>query len=116
MNKEQNIDLSRNDGNTKLGEVLSIGKKIKFSREKKPYYIRAMNDRFIICTKPFNLQKTVLYTIIDLQKNIRGTENLIFCMGFETDEDCNEALERLTNGETEVSHRNRIELDIEYVI
>lgn len=34
-------------------------------------------------------------------------------MGAETKEQCEEMLERLTQGETEVSHRNRVPLDIE---
>jgi siroheme synthase len=88
-----------------------MGYKIFFEREKKPYTVRACDDRFFICTKPFNPKKTVQYTIVDLKQFIRGTENLIFCMGFESDEDCQEALVRLQTGETEVSHRNRIILD-----
>ncbi len=94
---------------------MQVGDKVKFAKEKRPYTVRACNDRFIICTKPFNPRRTVLYTIIDLEKNIRGTENLIFCMGFETDELCNEALERLANGESDISRRNFIELDIEQI-
>jgi methylphosphotriester-DNA--protein-cysteine methyltransferase len=88
------------------------GDKIWFRPEKKPYQVRAFDERFIICTKPYNPQRTVMYTIIDLQKGIRGTENLVFCMGFESDEDCMEALKRLQTGETEVSYRNRVSLDI----
>lgn len=90
----------------------AIGDKIWFMREKWPYKVRSCDERFVICTKPFNPKKTVLYTIIDLKENIRGTENLIFCEGFETDEDCNEALVRLQSGETELSSRNYVELDI----
>ncbi|WP_148289423.1 hypothetical protein [Fibrella aestuarina] len=30
-------------------------------------------DRFLICTKPFNPRRTVLYTIVDLKKGIHGT-------------------------------------------
>jgi len=88
------------------------GQKIWFKKDVKPYTIRCRNERYLICTKPFNLKKTVIYTIVDLKKGIRGTENLIFCMGFEGDEDCKEALGRLTSEETEVSHRNFVELDI----
>lgn len=98
--------------NTLLPAVFSVGAKIKFSSEKKPYTIRACDERFVICTKPFNPKRTVLYTIVDLKEQVRGTENLIFCMGFEDDEDCNEALKRLQSGESEVSHRNRVALDI----
>lgn len=89
-----------------------VGDKIKFIEEKKPYSIIACDDRYLICTKPYNPKRTVIYTIVDLQENIRGTENMIFCLGFETKEDCDEALIRLQSGESEISRRNRIQLNI----
>lgn len=89
------------------------GDKIKFVEERYAYTVQAADERFLICTKPFNLRHTVLYTIVDLQKQIRGTENLIFCAGFETRTLCEEALARLAAGETEVSYRNRIPLKID---
>lgn len=88
------------------------GQKIYFAFEKRPYTVKACNERFAVCTKPYNLKKTVFYTIIDLDRNVRGTENLIFCMGYETDELCAEGLERLAKGESEVSHRNKVPIDI----
>lgn len=90
----------------------SYGQLIKFATDKRPFKIRACNERFLVCTKPFNLKKTVIYTIVDLEKNIRGTENLTFCMGFETDQECKEALERLTSGVSEITRRNFVPLDI----
>lgn len=92
--------------------IFQVGQKITFAEEKRPYTVRACNDRYAICTKPFNLKNTVLYTIVDLKNNIRGTENLIFCMGFEDDEECKEALERLEKEESEISKRNYIGLNI----
>ncbi len=89
-----------------------LNQRIWVSHEVRPYKVRACDDRFAICTKPLNCKKTVLYTIIDLERGERGTENLIFCMGFETDQDCQEALERLQKGESEVSYRNCVKLDI----
>lgn len=89
-----------------------VGDKILFKSEKKSYTVMACDERFIVCTKPFNVKKTVLYTIIDINRNVRGTENLIFCMGFETNDDCQEALKRLQLGESEVSYRNYVKLDI----
>jgi len=86
--------------------------KIKFAEEKQAYTIQAKNERFLVCTKPFNPRKTVLYTIVDLVKKIRGTENLIFCMGFETVELCEEALRRIVSGESKISKRNQIPLCI----
>lgn len=90
-----------------------INDKIKFRDEKQRYTVQACNARFCVCTKPFNARRTVLYTVIDFKLNIRGTENLIFGMGAETREQCEEMLQRLISGETEISHRNRIALDIE---
>jgi hypothetical protein len=89
------------------------GDKIFFAGERLSFTVRASNDRFIICTRK-HFGKP-LYTIVDLEKKIRGTENLIFCMGFESDQDCEEALERLTSGESEVSHRNFVYLHIKKI-
>jgi len=94
---------------------LKVGTKIKFTSEKQRYTVQASNRRFAVCTKPLNVQRTVLYTIIDFKEGVRGTENLIFCAGFETRKLCEEALGRLERGESEVSYRNRIPLDIERV-
>lgn len=97
------------------GKPLVVGEKIKFYEEKQAYTVRASNIVFAVCTKPMNALKTVLYTIIDFNQNIRGTENLIFGFGAETDKQCREMLDRLTNGESEVSSRNEISLRIEKV-
>jgi len=94
-------------------EEYKVGDKIRFVEEKRPYIIQARNARFLICTKPFNLKSSVMYTIVDLEENIRGTENLVFGMGFENKSLCEEALKRLSSRETEVSHRNRIALNID---
>lgn len=87
------------------------GDKVKFANEAKAYTVRCANDRFAICTKPFNAKRTVLYTIIDFQERRRGPENLIFGMGAETDEQCEAMLARLVSGETAVSRRHGIDLD-----
>jgi hypothetical protein len=95
-----------------LDAALIVGQRIWFAGEARPYRVRAANDRFVICTKPFNPRRTVLYTVIDLQEGVRGTENLIFGMGAETDADCAEMLARLAEGESAVSHRNRVPLEV----
>lgn len=98
------------------------GTRIKFKEERQCYTVRAIGKRYAVCTKPFNAQKTLLYTVIDFELAIRGTENLVFGMGAETDEDCEEMIWRLETPEkwygnhnrtaSEVSHRNRIDLHI----
>ena len=92
---------------------IEVGSKIKFVEEKQKYTVMASNVAFAVCTKPMNALKTVLYSVIDWHQKIRGTENLIFGMGAETKEDCEEMLERFTQGESEISHRNWIQLNIE---
>jgi hypothetical protein len=91
------------------------GDHVRFAGERRSYTVRAANERFAVCTKPFAPKKTVIYTVIDFAKGIRGTENLIFCQGAETDEQCEQMLARLTAGESEVSRRNRVDLEIEKV-
>lgn len=107
-----------------------IGTKIYFKGEKRPYTVRARSRRFLVCTKPFNPQKTVLYTIIDRDHKVRGTENLIFGMGAETDQDCADMIDRLEGiwrfqdpagklpwfDPTCISSRNNVLLEIEKVV
>lgn len=95
-----------------------LGTRIWFDGEKQPYRVRARSARYLVCTKPFNLKRTTIYTIVDLEENVRGTENLIFGAGQETDEQCAETIDRLEGRDidlgwaTEVSHRNRVRLEI----
>lgn len=92
--------------------------KIWFEEEKRPYTIQARSDRFLVCTKPLAIHKTVLYTIVDTKELIRGTENLIFGIGAESRKDCEEMISRLEGlnqdigFQTEISYRNRIPLKI----
>ncbi|MBY3434797.1 hypothetical protein [Rhizobium laguerreae] len=89
-----------------------VGNRIWFASEKRPYKVRARNARYLICTKPFNPKKTVLYTIIDLDEEVRGPDNLIFGVGYEDEASIAENMRSLAAGEMEVSHRNRIDLDV----
>jgi hypothetical protein len=105
----------------KVGDIyldnskLPVGSKVKFKEEKQSYTVQASNIAFTVCTKPFNCQKTVLYTIINWMEKIRGPEGIVFGMGAESKEDCEEMLERLTQGETQISYRNNIPLNIEFL-
>jgi hypothetical protein len=92
---------------------VSIGDKVYIPNQKKPYRVKARDDRYIICTKPFNPKKTVLYFIVDLKYKWRAPDNMIFCSGYETDEDCKERLEELQDGTIELSRRRGIPLDID---
>lgn len=83
---------------------------IRFKPRGMPFTVQARNRRFIIATRPFAPKKTVLYTVIDLKEQVRGPDNLIFCMGYETREACELRLIDLVDGSAEVSHRKRVPL------
>lgn len=92
---------------------LKVGDKVYISNEKRPYRVRCRDDRYIICTKPMNIYHTVLYFIIDLVDKWRAPDNMIFCSGYETNEECLERLKELQDGRIELSSRRGIPLDIE---
>ncbi len=92
---------------------VKVGDEVYVPNQKKPYKVRARDDRYIICTKPFNPQHTVLYFIVDLVKKWRAPDNMIFCLGYETVEDCQERLAELQSGEIELSRRRGVPLDID---
>jgi len=96
---------------------LKVGDKIKFQKEKHRYTIQAKSDRFIVCTKPFNARKTYLYTIIDLERLVRGAIGLVFGLTDDVNnsESAQECINDLENGEYEVSHRNCVKLDVEVI-
>lgn len=88
---------------------VKIGDKVElpFYDEANPYTVRARDDRYIICTN------NECYFIVDLERQVRGADNMVFCSGYETDEDCQERLGELQRGEIEVSYRNVVPLDID---
>ena len=92
---------------------VEAGDRVYIPKEKRPYKVRARDDRYIICTKPYNPQHTFMYFIIDLEEKRRGPDNMVFCFGYESDEDCMERLKELQEGKIEVSRRRDVPLDIE---
>ena len=92
-------------------ENVKAGDRVYVPNEKRPYTVRCRDERYIVCTKQFNLRHTVLYFIIDLQERIRGPDDRVFCFGYETDEDCAERLKELETGDISVSSRRCVPLD-----
>lgn len=85
--------------------ALAVGHRVWFEEERMPYTVQARSEQFIVCTKPFAARKTVIYTILDLYRHVRGPDNLVFGMGYETREQCQERLSDLLEGVAEVSYR-----------
>lgn len=105
---------TEHDTNAQLA-FARVGDRVRFQEEKQAYTIQARGERYVVCTKPFNARRTVLYTVVDLAEEIRGTENLVLSAGAETRAQCEEMLARLegrgdTEWATEISHRNRVPL------
>jgi hypothetical protein len=87
--------------------------RLKFDGERMSYTVQAGNDRYLVCTKPFNLKKTYYYTIVDVQEMRRGAINLILGLPMDVDspEKAADLLgEMQANPEWGVSHRNSINL------
>lgn len=82
------------------------GDRIYLQGENRPYKVQASDDRYAVCTKPFNLRHTTQYFIIDGKEEIRGPDDRVFCEGYETTEQCEERLHQLQSGEIAVSRRN----------
>lgn len=88
---------------------LIVGDRVNFAEERNCYTAQAISDdgRWVICTKPFPPQRTVMYTIVDTVNQVRGTDNLVFSFGYETREQCEYSLGLLVSGDMELSHRRR---------
>ncbi len=86
--------------------------RIKLEGERQRYTIMASNGRYFIMVKPFNAQKTYLYTIADLERGVRGPCNLIFGLPCDVDipEGASEALGWIEAGNMDVSFRKCVEL------
>lgn len=99
------------------------GQRIKFAEEKQSYKIVAANERFLICTKPFNAQKTFLYTIVDLEDRRRGPDDKVFGPAYDYNDpaEANKALADLSSDQTDwenslgISHRRDCDLNIDWV-
>lgn len=94
--------------NMNIWKDLKVGDPVYLPMETRPYRVKCRDDRFIICTKPFNLRRTVIYFIVDLKEHRRGPDNMVFCSGYETQEQCEERLKELQEGRIEVSIRHGV--------
>jgi hypothetical protein len=102
-------------GETETSAGLAAGDRVWLGGKKQPWTVRARGSRYIICTKPFNPKRSVLYTIIDLELGIRGTDDCVGSLGYETDVEIAEAMRLLEAGEFEISVRNNVTLDVDRV-
>ena len=95
---------------------LDVGDRVRFGLEpRRPYTVRALSEHFVVCTRPRDFATTgeFVYTVIDWRNGIRGPINVIGqSVDVSTDERCRDLLDDLEAGRWEISHRNRVQLDI----
>lgn len=96
--------------------ALHVGDRVQFTDEhlRVRWTVKAVSvcGRFAILTKPFNLRRTVLYTVADFDAGVRGPDDRVFGPGYETDEQIARALAMFEAGDAEVSVRHDVPLDI----
>lgn len=102
---------------------LLVGDRVAFHGERQARWkVRACGERYVVLTKPFNnFGRTDRsygrhhYTVIDLAEGIRGTDDCVGSLGYESDEEIEHALGRMESGDFEISVRNNVTLDIRRV-
>ena len=88
--------------------VLAVGDRVWFVEERLAYTVQAVSPdgRWVAATKPFAARRTVLYTVIDRDRQVRGRDDH-FGLGYETREACEAAIARFADGSVEHSRRHR---------
>jgi hypothetical protein len=116
---------------------LQLNNKVFFEGERLPYLVKAINDRYAICTRKLNrredaqllwnkvemnafisfteaynhLKTCSVYTIIDFKENKRGTDDYVFSpYDYSIQRDIDEALSDISFGRFSLSKRNLSEL------
>lgn len=82
----------------------ALGEKIRFAEDRKPYTVKAISERFAILTRPVKHkgEKTVLYTIVDIEEMIRGPNDWVLNpYDYKTDEGIAECMTHLNKAEGE---------------
>lgn len=102
--------------------TLNPGDHIKLGKDSNPnkwWEVRAVSDRYAVCVRQadFKPKGTLLYTVIDSEKEIRGPVNLVgYGDGTYSTEQCEEMLTELVTGALEVSHTSNVPYEIrEYI-
>ncbi|MCF7550984.1 hypothetical protein [Pseudonocardia sp. WMMC193] len=94
---------------------LHPGDRVEFRDEPRRVWwtVRAVSTggRWVVLTVPFNVRRTVLYTVIDFVSGVRGPDDY-GGLGYEDDEQIAAALARFEEGDAEVSVRYDVRLDI----
>lgn len=89
---------------------MTVGDRVWFVDETRPYTVQAVSSsgRYVALTKPFAAQRTVLYTVADLERCWRGVDDSLGnSLGYETRAACERAVGLFDSGEFTFSRRHR---------
>jgi hypothetical protein len=89
---------------------MSPGDRVWFAEEARPYTAQAVSGggRYVALTKPFAARRTVLYTVVDTVRGLRGVDDSLGnSLGYETPQECQDAVDRFASGRSEYSQRCR---------
>lgn len=89
---------------------IKVGSRFKFREDNIWFTVQALNERYLICTSETKLGH--FHTILDLEKGIRGDDNMVFHNGYDTVELCEARLKEFDTGDLEISRRNWVQLNI----
>lgn len=93
---------------------IKVGDKVYVSTEKTPYKVMARNERFIICNRPIygkldnDGKRSYWYFICDLERGVRGKDDLIFTIYVETVRTYNAAGELIKTEEVTFNGNGKI--------
>ena len=117
---------------------IKVNDSVCFLNDKLPFLIMARSKRYAIAVRKLNSRVDAnllkyqvemgayssfteayieckdlpIYTIIDFELNVRGSDNMIFgIFDYFDRKDCEKAIQYLESGEMEISHRNRVNLE-----
>ena len=78
---------------------VEVDDKVQFDNEKLYFTVKARNERFIICVRPYKAVGGTWYTIVDLQEHIRGHHDVFRSFDFLKIKDINKVLKMVSDPE-----------------
>jgi len=115
-----------------MKENLKENMEIYFMEENLPYMIKAISDRYAVCTRPLDriedeklikdegyksfesANKYPVYCLLDFLEMKRAPDNFYCKFNYAKLKECKKALKELISNEMELSRRNSISLNINW--
>lgn len=99
--------------------ALTVGTRVRLTPAPSTRWwtVQAVSDNFVACVRQaeFQTRGTLMYTVLDWRRGLRGPCNLIgrgWGDGSYSQQECAELLQAFESDEVEVSHRSNVPLEI----